>query len=212
MEISGRVRNYFNLTAEHFDALYDGSFLNRVLRKGLYQRAVVAAAACRDIPRPTVLDVGCGSGRNLLFLSSAGVSNMVGIDYAENMIVLARKRCQACGLKNVDIILGDVTTYPFEEKFDVVVALGVFDYLEDPASFLWRLKELSRHSVVFSAPGVSLVRMHVRKFRYWLKNCPVRFYKRRELEALCMNALFDRFKLVPVSGGFVVVGEQELGK
>ena len=77
------VKNYFERTADNFDALYENRhdwqyYFNRVLRKGLFQRVEKTLQASRDLQDFTVLDVGCGSGRNSVLFLEAGARRVVG--------------------------------------------------------------------------------------------------------------------------------------
>jgi ubiquinone/menaquinone biosynthesis C-methylase UbiE len=63
------ARSYFERTADNLDALYehrrDWSYsFNRVFRKRLFQRIDKTRETLEGMEGFTVLDVGCGSGRN----------------------------------------------------------------------------------------------------------------------------------------------------
>lgn len=208
------VKRYFELRADRFDALYgdaDGwpHWLNRLLRRGLYERVRLTLAELEDLTGRTVLDVGCGSGRNSVLFAEAGARRVVGIDFSERMIELAVAFSRNRGAASrCEFIKADFLECSFEEKFDVVVALGVFDYVADPKAFLRRMIETAALAVIASFPRWTLVRAPLRKVRYGLRNCPVYFFDQEGLEALCREVGLRQYRLVPyASGGVLLVGK-----
>ena len=94
-----------------------------------------------------VLDVPCGSGASLV-LAAERVSpggTVVGIDYAEQMVAIAREKALAAGLANVQLSVADMTTLdPSQEPFDAVVcSLGLF-FADDMPGLLRSLCDLLR--------------------------------------------------------------------
>ena len=72
-----------------------------------------------------VLDVGSGTGYPALLGAQTVGSNgsMIGIDLAERMLDVARRKATALGLTNVAFRTGDATTLPFEaNSFDAVTS------------------------------------------------------------------------------------------
>jgi ubiquinone/menaquinone biosynthesis C-methylase UbiE len=77
------------------------------------------------------LDIGCGPGLTTLALAEAtGASGKVtGVDIAEPMLAIARKRC--ANYSNVNFTTADVTALPYEEgSFDIALATQVYEYVE----------------------------------------------------------------------------------
>src|SRR5437763_13738430 len=88
-----RVRKRFTDRARQFDDLYeDERPLVRLLRPGLFRRRQLAVQTVESCVQPSVLDVGCGSGRIGEFVLEAGASRYLGIDFSEPMVDLARTR------------------------------------------------------------------------------------------------------------------------
>jgi ubiquinone/menaquinone biosynthesis C-methylase UbiE len=67
-----------------------------------------------------VVEVGCGTGRNLAFLSRAvGPHGRVyGIDLSEGMLAKAREACEKNGCTNVRLIQSDAAEYELPELVD----------------------------------------------------------------------------------------------
>ena len=203
-----RVRNRFRAKAQQFDDLYeDERLLVRLLRPGLVRRRQLAVDAVGSYSAPRVLDVGCGSGRIGEFVLQAGASRYVGVDFSEPMIELARQRLAGFE-ERVQLITDDFLTAPIDGEFDVVLALGLFDYIPEPQRFVGRMFELCAPgaSVVGSFPAWSIVKGPVRKVRYeWIGDCPIFNYDRPGLGRLFSAAGFERAEILsPGRSGYLV--------
>ncbi len=203
-----RVRNRFRAKAKEFDDLYeDERPLVRILRPGLFRRRRLAIETVRSYVQPRVLDVGCGSGRIAELVLEAGACNYVGIDFAEEMIELSRARLQRFD-DRAELVLGDFLQVPIDGPFDVVLALGLFDYLPEPYRFARRMLELCAEggAMVGSFPTWSLVKGPIRKIRYeWIGDCPIFNYSRRELRLMLGASGFDPIEIFsPGRSGYLV--------
>lgn len=101
---------------EKWDRFFDEqmAFLNHRL---------VADARLRSGLR--VLDLGSGTGYPVLLAAQVvgPRGNVVGIDLAEQMLEVARRKAHSLGLSNIVFRTGDVTTLPFEaNSFDAVTS------------------------------------------------------------------------------------------
>jgi len=82
---------------------------------------------------PKILEIGCGTGKNLEVLDKFGKT--LGLDISEEAIKFCRKR----GLKNVS--LGQAEKIPFpKDNFDLVVLLDVLEHTNDQKT----IKEIHR--------------------------------------------------------------------
>jgi 2-polyprenyl-3-methyl-5-hydroxy-6-metoxy-1,4-benzoquinol methylase len=202
-----RVRTHFRANAQTFDDLYeDERPLVRLLRPGLFRRRELAAATIAGRKDPTVLDVGCGSGRIAEFALQAGAREYLGIDFSEPMVELARRRLARFG-PEVTLEVGDFLAFQSDARFDVVLALGLFDYLPDPQRFTRRMFELCAPggSMVASFPRFSLLKGPIRKVRYeWIGNCPIFNYTHRELELLLGGSGFSELEIDTGRNGHLV--------
>ena len=201
---SQKVQSYFNRSAEKFDRLHHKTgfisyCLNRLFRKTLYQRAESTLLQILQCGAKSVLDVGSGSGVNAVLFAQSGVQNVIGVDYAQGMVDLAISKRPPELASRVSYVQADFLTWePLEVKFDCVVALGVFDYLELPDIFLKKMVSCARKKVLFSAPIKGGLRAFQRSLRYRLKNCPLYFYSRSQLDGL-MLVHTTSFKIIDVS-------------
>ena len=87
-----------------------------------------------------VLDFGCGYGRTLAELSTAGYDNLSGIDFSESLVKRGRQEYP-------DL---DLTVYPggplpyADDAFDAAVMLGVFTCMPETKTQALTLLELKR--------------------------------------------------------------------
>jgi SAM-dependent methyltransferase len=90
-------------------------------------------------PGTNVLDVGCGSG---LFLSLAAATGarVAGLDAAEGMLAVARRRLPDARLEH-----GDVEDLPFADaSFDAVSGFNSFQYAASPSDALAEARRVLR--------------------------------------------------------------------
>jgi SAM-dependent methyltransferase len=208
-----RVRDRFRTKAQQFDDLYeDERLLVRLLRPGLFRRRQLAVETVCAYQEPRVLDVGCGSGRIGEFVLEAGTSHYVGVDFSEPMIELAQARLERF-TDRVELLTDDFLTAPLNGSFDVVLALGLFDYLPNPEPFFARMYGLCAPggSMVGSFPAWSPIKGPVRKVRYeWIGDCPIFNYDRAGLARMLAEAGFDRQEIeAPGRSGFLVRAYRE---
>jgi 2-polyprenyl-3-methyl-5-hydroxy-6-metoxy-1,4-benzoquinol methylase len=77
----------------------------------------------------TVLDLGAGAGFYARRLAEQGASQVVAVDLSFPMLAGAggeRTRC----------VVGDARSVSFRRRFDVVLAAGILEFVEDPAALL----------------------------------------------------------------------------
>jgi 2-polyprenyl-3-methyl-5-hydroxy-6-metoxy-1,4-benzoquinol methylase len=191
MSDSANVRQYFTRAAVSFDSLYEekvnfqARFINRRFRRDIYERFLLSIDHVRKFSLKSILDVGCGSGRYAVALAQLGVKRIVGLDISEGMIALARSRVAREWHSDsiFEFVRGDFMQFKSNETFQLVLAMGVFDYVRDPLPVLQRMGSLATHTVIASFPSISWYRTPIPKIRYLFKRCPVYFYQRSEIEA-----------------------------
>src|SRR5439155_12990511 len=104
------------------------------------------------------------------------------------MLDLARGRLARFGDK-VELLQGDFLATSLTGPFDVVLALGYFDYIEDAPGHLGRMRELCSGSAVASFPRWTWTKGPIRKLRYEvINNCPIYDYTAERLRTLFADA------------------------
>ena len=86
-----------------------------------------------------ILDVGCGIGF-LTKLLSKKAKKIIGIDINKESIKFALKKHNN---QNIKYIVGDATTYNFNEYFDCIILSNVLEHIKDRKEFLKKIKNLS---------------------------------------------------------------------
>jgi SAM-dependent methyltransferase len=87
--------------------------------------------------RPRILDVGCGTGANLLMLSKYGDAE--GVDISEDALAFCRER----GLEKVKH--GAAEELPYDGgTFDLVTALDVVEHIDDDVASLREMRRVLR--------------------------------------------------------------------
>ena len=126
-----------------------GRFLARVMNFGHsgLTRWGLTKVEIRD--NATVLDIGCGGGRALERLASlASLGKVVGIDYSEDSVAVARKRNQRLiATGRVEVLHGSVSSMPFPDAtFDCVSAVETFYFWPDIAADLAEVRRVMKPS------------------------------------------------------------------
>ena len=181
MSVSSEVERHFDRVAAEFDDIYASRTLpekviNGVFRRGLRRRFELIREFARGCEGKRVLDVGCGSGRVAFEFARHG-AQVVGIDFAPAMIDMANRHAERLGLTSAtELLLGDFMEHGFDSRFDVSIALGVLDYVDEPAAMLRKMIALTDENVIVAFPK----RLHpitpVRKAWLGARGCPVYFY------------------------------------
>ena len=96
-------------------------------------------------PGSQVLEVGCGAGFMALALAQRGF-RVHAIDSVESMIEQAQRHAAEAGLgERLSLAVGDVYNLAFEqESFDLVIAIGVIPWLEQPELAMQEMARVTR--------------------------------------------------------------------
>ena len=114
---SERVRAMFARIVGRYD------LMNAVMTGGMHRRWRSAAARAAAPVGQAVLDVGTGTGDLALALAHGGAHTVIGVDFCEEMLPIARAKARSngCG-PAVSFLVGDAMHLPFPDgSFDRVV-------------------------------------------------------------------------------------------
>jgi 2-polyprenyl-3-methyl-5-hydroxy-6-metoxy-1,4-benzoquinol methylase len=177
--------SYFHQRASRFAAFYKSETVSRVFGRGaLFDRLQFAVDTAVGLAAKRVLDVGCGSGPLFAPLAGMGI-HVKGIDPAEGMVALASQQAAVYpGL--VDVEQRSWQQLTEVDDYDLAVALGVFDYVDQSVDLLTRMGRAATH-VVGSFPSHGS-RTTLRKFRYGRRGVSVHGYGVSDLDRMASDA------------------------
>ena len=109
-----------------------------------------------------VLEVGCGTGRNLSLLREAvGPEGQVyGIDLSDGMLAAARRLCAQRKWENVSLISGDAAQYQIPERIDGVLfslSYNTMPHHREVLNSVWNQLPAEKYLVIMDAklpPGI----------------------------------------------------------
>lgn len=114
-------------------------------------------AFVRDRRPGRALDLGCGTGTNLIFLARSGWQ-VSGVDYALRAVEMAKRKLSRAGL-SANVRVGDVSHLEgLEGPFDLVLDIGCYHSLPIPARVGYRAG-LNR---LLAPGGAFLIYAHLR--------------------------------------------------
>jgi ubiquinone/menaquinone biosynthesis C-methylase UbiE len=85
-------------------------------------------------PAGRVIDLGCGTGTNLITLAKTGWQ-VTGIDFAARAIQIARHKLKKQNI-NAKLLVGDVTNFKIDSQFDLALDIGCFHGVENKVDYL----------------------------------------------------------------------------
>jgi 2-polyprenyl-3-methyl-5-hydroxy-6-metoxy-1,4-benzoquinol methylase len=208
MKTTEVVRGYFDRESRRFDAIYETRkpvaqrVVDRVFRHVVVRRFELITNLAPMVGPWSVLDVGCGPGRYAIALAQAGAARVVGVDVAASMIGIAQSEAERLRVAGrCTFVTSAFPEFSTDEKFDVVVATGYFDYLPDPERHLALMIQRCRGRIFASIPKKWEFRVPIRKARFAYERGFVRFYSQRQLDALIASTGVDRSRVSVIDLG-----------
>lgn len=201
------VGEYFETIAEDFDTYYDkpknmiDALINAWLRRpGLLKRLKITLALSDPKKGMRVLEIGCGSGKYIVECAKKG-ANTWGIDIAPEMIRLAEQFCKENKI-NAHLSIGDATK-ELQSGFDVCVALGVFEYFDDPLPILNNMIAATNQNgkIIFSVPKLYTFQTPLREIMLHYRNVDCYYYTKEKIAKL-LNS--ENHKIYDYGPGYVV--------
>lgn len=96
------------------------------------------AEIINTLHEPSIIDIGCGPGLEYCSLAMRVMGNFqyTGVDFADNMLEVARLRASIFGRDNFTFMKGDLYALPTDElragTFDVLISKDVLEHLPPP--------------------------------------------------------------------------------
>lgn len=101
-------------------------------------------------PGDTAIDLGCGTGENLIALSKLGYE-VTGVEGSSSQLKLAVELLDSHDVKG-NLVLGDVSSFSSKqgELFDLILCIDVMHFFSNPEGFIARCAALAK-------PGAQLI-------------------------------------------------------
>lgn len=90
-----------------------------------------------------VLDAGCGMGRNSYWSLKWGASSVTAFDLDLRSVEKTKENLAGFG-NNVEVVRSSIYDIPWQNKFDLVMSIGVIHHLNDPKRAIGRLVDSLR--------------------------------------------------------------------
>jgi ubiquinone/menaquinone biosynthesis C-methylase UbiE len=193
-------KKYWDKEVQTFDSIYShgkskfSNWLDKKFRWDMYARFNYTIENSKPISGKSFLDVGCGTGKYSIRFAKEGAYRVIGIDISDNMINICKERSVIENVNNqCEFYVGDLTNFDSNQKFDIVIGIGLFDYIRNPFEVIKKMHNVSSDRVIASFPRSGTLRALIRKIRLSLKGCPVYFYSEKELDKLLKNVGFKDY-------------------
>jgi 2-polyprenyl-3-methyl-5-hydroxy-6-metoxy-1,4-benzoquinol methylase len=199
-----RTAAFFDRYAADFDAIYGNRntvlnrFVNSAFRSSMRVRYEMTIAGCEPIAGRTVLDVGSGPGHYSVELARRGAARVLGIDFADGMLDIARSAAARAGVQDrTTFERVDFFTHTFAEKFDCVILMGFMDYVEHPVPAVRKALDLAKQRAFFSFPVSGGVLAWQRKLRY-RSRCDLFLYSEEDVHRIMREAAASTFEITRI--------------
>jgi methyltransferase-like protein/ubiquinone/menaquinone biosynthesis C-methylase UbiE len=220
-----------SLRAAYDDAPYE-SYSHPLSAPG--HLGAIASMFGLDVPEVTnarVLEIGCAAAGNLIpFAATYPHARTVGIDLSRVQISQGRRRVQALGLDNVELVHGDIarTDLAALGQFDFIICHGVYSWVSDEVqdailaacrhmlaptgvAYLsynvypgWKAKEIVRDAMLLSAANGASPEQKVREARG-----AVEFLQKvAQPDSVLAKALDDYQTLAAETGDYYLLHEE----
>ena len=187
---ASRTSEFFHSYAHDFNAIYGNSntfvnrWINRHFRASMRLRYEKTIAGCFPMEGKTVLDIGCGPGHYSVALARKGAAQVFGIDFADEMIAIAKENAQSAGAEqSCEFARLDFLADPISAPYDYTIAMGFMDYMADPEQTIDKVLSVTKGKAFFSFPAEGGVLAWQRKLRY-RNRCPLYLYTLPQLKQL----------------------------
>ena len=206
------IHDYFEKTASDFDSIYSKrkALLRRIVdfvfRRSIKKRFELTMKECSPLGAKTVIDVGCGSGRYTVALAKRGAARVVGIDFSEQMLEIAKKLARDNKVDQIcQFTKANFFTYEFQTDFDYSIAIGVAEYFKNPQDLIRKMGKITKEKIIISLPVKWSMRAALRKIRLKLKGYPVYFYTKKRVVELLESCGFYNYSIQKIDRDYFIV-------
>ena len=197
-------REHWEQTAQEFSTVYkkERSVLrravNKVFNRGQAERIYMTLKECKNVTGKKILDIGCGLGQASSELAKRGAV-VTGTSLASNRRVFTGNKHE---LEGIYVFICDAFFHHvFDEDFDISIALGFFDHVEDSFPYLKKMKLVTNEKCIMSFPSRFGLQFPIRILWPRSQKYPLYVYTKKEKKRL-LSPIFSRFKIKEISAGY----------
>ncbi|VAW84515.1 hypothetical protein MNBD_GAMMA18-797 [hydrothermal vent metagenome] len=122
-----------NIDYDHFGNLFSNNVVQSFWEqpyKQLSQRLLLNDVSLDIFKDATIIDIGCGSGRNAFVLKELGAKKVIGVDISKTGIALAKARQKELSIsEGLEFFEASAMDLPFDDNsFDLAFSMGVFHH------------------------------------------------------------------------------------
>lgn len=139
----------------------NNAYKNFYSTPGDFEHTIEIANFIPDWKNLSVVDIGCGEGDLASIIKSAGAKSVLGIDFSEEAIRIAKCKYNIPGL---DFESVDYKNLEQDKVFDVIVMKGTLEHFDKPfeeLDYLIKNRLMDGGSVVTSSPSFLNLRGHI---------------------------------------------------
>jgi len=209
------VGHFFDGYAEDFSSIYKedtkkrsslNTLTDKLFRKDIESRFNTTIALTDNDSINSILDIGCGPGHFVVRFLEQG-KDVTALDIAPSMLEITKRRVESMQVNSPFVtILADYSEYTFSKTFDAACVMGVFEYIQDPVTFLKKLLlDIDKEIYISISDNKGLLAWQ-RRLRYKIRKCPLYLYSRNQLEDCLKKAdCYDLAEIEDLERGYYVV-------
>jgi len=155
----------------------------------------------RSIRHGDLLDIGCGKGQRCLMFSKIIKGNILGIDYSENMIRIAKKSEST----RVKFEHTDIFSFDSRKRFDIITSCRCIINTPTDQGQMAIIKKIesllkpSGHLILVERSRQGLDSLNGLRKKIGLDPIPERFHNHYINESLLMPKVLENFNLIKIS-------------
>jgi 2-polyprenyl-3-methyl-5-hydroxy-6-metoxy-1,4-benzoquinol methylase len=201
--------SFWDSYASDFDAIYGtrnswfNHTINKLFRESMkirFEKTIQAISG----PEMSVIDIGCGPGHYCFALAQKGQKEILGIDFSETMIQLARAHSKEFGTgSNLKFEVVNFLDFIPEKKFDCSIMMGFIEYFENPGLIIKKALEITKRKILISFPVAGGLLAFQRKLRY-KRRCFLRLYSSEDIKKLLEGLNIHSYTIEQIQRDFFV--------
>lgn len=201
--------SFWDSYASDFDAIYGtknswfNNMINKLFRGSMKMRFEKTLQAIPE-GKVSVIDIGCGPGHYCFSLAHKSQREILGIDFSETMIQIAKKHTTEFGIENnLRFEVVNFLELVPEKKFDYSIMMGFIEYFEEPELIIRKALAITKRKILISFPVAGGFLAFQRKLRY-RRRCFLRLYSREDIKRLLESLNISIYSIEQIGRDFFV--------